>query len=124
MADFAAEAAGYRGAVPSVDVDGDDVISLIYTSGTTGKPKGVMQPHRNYVLTGQAYPHWMRMEKGDRIYACLPLFHINSQAYSTMGAIGAEGAMVLAPRFSATPVLAGRPQAPGDGVQLHRRHDA
>lgn len=87
---------------PVVDLRGDDVISLIYTSGTTGKPKGVMQTHRNYVLTGQAYPHWMGMAKGDRVYACLPLFHINSQAYSTMGAIGAEGALVLAPRFSAS----------------------
>ncbi|MEV0074108.1 AMP-binding protein [Amycolatopsis sp. NPDC050768] len=88
--------------VPAVDLEGDDVISLIYTSGTTGRPKGVMQTHRNYVLTGQAYPHWMGMNKGDRVYACLPLFHINSQAYSTMGAIGAEGALVLAPRFSAS----------------------
>ncbi|MFC5381200.1 AMP-binding protein [Aquipuribacter nitratireducens] len=100
--DFVAHAEALAGAAPAVDIDGDDVISLIYTSGTTGRPKGVMQPHRNYVLTGQAYPHWMRMEKGDRIYACLPLFHINSQAYSTMGAIGAEGALVLAPRFSAS----------------------
>jgi crotonobetaine/carnitine-CoA ligase len=87
---------------PGVDLDGDDVISLIYTSGTTGRPKGVMQTHRNYVLTGQAYPLWMGMDRGDRVYACLPLFHINSQAYSTMGAIGAEGALVLAPRFSAS----------------------
>lgn len=87
---------------PGVDLDGDDVISLIYTSGTTGRPKGVMQTHRNYVLTGQAYPLWMGMNRGDRVYACLPLFHINSQAYSTMGAIGAEGALVLAPRFSAS----------------------
>lgn len=102
LEDFAAEAARLGGSAPAVDIDGDDLISLIYTSGTTGKPKGVMQPHRNYVLTGQAYPSWMRMEKGDRIYACLPLFHINSQAYSTMGAIGAEGALVLAPRFSAS----------------------
>jgi len=86
---------------PAVSLDGDDLISLIYTSGTTGKPKGVMQTHRNYVLTGQAYPAWMGMERGDRIYACLPLFHINSQAYSLMGAIGADGAIVLAPRFSA-----------------------
>lgn len=100
--DFVASAAALGGAVPSVDLAGDDLISLIYTSGTTGKPKGVMQSHRNFVLTGQAYPHWMKMEKGDRIYACLPLFHINSQAYSTMGAIGAEGALVLAPRFSAS----------------------
>lgn len=100
--DFFAGARELGGSAPSVDLSGDDLVSLIYTSGTTGKPKGVMQPHRNYVMTGQAYPHWMKMERGDRIYACLPLFHINSQAYSTMGAIGAEGAMVLAPRFSAS----------------------
>lgn len=99
--DFFAQASTFSALAPDVNLSGDDLISLIYTSGTTGKPKGVMQPHRNYVMTGQAYPHWMHMERGDRIYACLPLFHINSQAYSTMGAIGAEGAMVLAPRFSA-----------------------
>ncbi len=86
---------------PAVEVSPDDVMSFIYTSGTTGRPKAVMQPQRNFVLTGQAYPTWMRMERGDRIYACLPLFHINSQAYSMMGAIGARGAIVLAPRFSA-----------------------
>lgn len=78
----------------------DDLLSLIYTSGTTGHPKGVMQTHRNFVYTGQSYPAWMGMADGDRIYACLPLFHINSQAYSTMGAIGARGGIVLAPRFS------------------------
>jgi crotonobetaine/carnitine-CoA ligase len=93
------EAAG-TGA-PIADVRADDPVSFIYTSGTTGKPKAVMQSHKNFVLTGQAYPYWMGMEKGDRIYACLPLFHINSQAYSMMGAIGARGAVVLAPRFSA-----------------------
>lgn len=87
---------------PDVEIDPDDVMSFIYTSGTTGKPKAVMQPQRNFVLTGQAYPFWMRMDEGDRIYACLPLFHINSQAYSMMGAIGAHGAIVLAPRFSAS----------------------
>lgn len=86
---------------PPVDLSGDDLVSLIYTSGTTGHPKGVMQTHRNYVLTGQAYGHWMRMARGERIYACLPLFHINSQAYSTMGSIGIRGGLILAPRFSA-----------------------
>jgi crotonobetaine/carnitine-CoA ligase len=87
---------------PPVDLRGDDLISLIYTSGTTGNPKGVMQTHRNFTLTGQAYGYWMRMSPGERIYACLPLFHINSQAYSTMGAMGVGGAIVLAPRFSAS----------------------
>jgi crotonobetaine/carnitine-CoA ligase len=99
--DFTELAASADPEAPDAHLEGDDVISLIYTSGTTGKPKGVMQTHRNYVLTGQAYPAWMGMERGDRIYACLPLFHINSQSYSMMGSIGAEGAIVLAPRFSA-----------------------
>ncbi len=99
---FGALMAAAEPVAPEVEVQPDDVMSFIYTSGTTGKPKAVMQPQRNFVYTGQAYPVWMGMEKGDRIYACLPLFHINSQAYSTMGAIGARGAIVLAPRFSAS----------------------
>jgi crotonobetaine/carnitine-CoA ligase len=107
---------------PQVTPSGDDLMSLIYTSGTTGNPKGVMQTQANFVLTGQSYPTWMGMAEGDRIYACLPLFHINSQAYSSMGAIGARGSIVLTPRFSA-PVLVRRAPASGSGVQLHRRHD-
>ncbi len=100
--DFPKEMAKSAALAPAVNLHGNDLISLIYTSGTTGLPKAVMQSHKNYVLTGQAYPAWMGMVEGDRIYACLPLFHINSQAYSTMGAIGANGALVLAPRFSAS----------------------
>lgn len=99
---FTALMAQHLPAAPRVELRGGDIISLIYTSGTTGNPKGVMQTHRNFVLTGQAYVDWMKMEPGDRIYACLPLFHINSQAYSTMAAIAARGGLVLAPRFSAS----------------------
>lgn len=102
LVDFSGTARAAGGRPPAVRLRGDDLVSLIYTSGTTGYPKGVMQTHRNYVLTGQAYPHWMGMRPGDRIYACLPLFHINSQAYSTMGAIGADGTLVLSRRFSAS----------------------
>jgi crotonobetaine/carnitine-CoA ligase len=87
---------------PPAELSGDDVISLIYTSGTTGRPKAVMQTHRTFVLTGQAYPAWLDIRDGDRLYVCLPFFHINSQAYSTMGAIGARATIVLAPRFSAS----------------------
>lgn len=87
---------------PRVDVRGSDVISLIYTSGTTGRSKAVMQTHQTFVLTGQAYPRWLDIQRGDRLYVCLPYFHINSQAYSTMGAIGARATIALAPRFSAS----------------------
>lgn len=80
----------------------DDVLTLIYTSGTTGLPKAVMQTHRSFVLTGEAYASWLQMTAADRAYVCLPLAHINAQAYSTMGIIAARATMVLAPRFSAT----------------------
>ena len=61
-----------------------------------------MQTHGNVVLTGQAYGTWFDLERGSRIYACLPLFHVNAQVYSTMGTIGNEGTLILAERFSAS----------------------
>lgn len=88
--------------VPGVGVKEVDPVSLVFTSGTTGKPKAVIQTHRNYVLTGEAYPSWLGLADGARIYSCLPLFHIGPQAYSAMGSIGTSGTVVLAPRFSAT----------------------
>jgi crotonobetaine/carnitine-CoA ligase len=100
--DFLELCASAPAIAPPVELRGDDVISLIYTSGTTGRSKGVMQTHRTFVLTGQAYPAWLDIRDGDRLYVCLPYFHINSQAYSTMGAIGARATIVLAPRFSAS----------------------
>lgn len=80
----------------------DDVAVVIYTSGSTGLPKGVLQTHRTYVLTGQAFPCWLGLSAADRLLTPLPLFHINAQAYSVMGAIGARASVALLPRFSAS----------------------
>src|SRR5918912_2395831 len=87
---------------PAVELAAGDVISFISTSGTTGRPKAVMQTHGNYVLTGEGYAHWVELQQGERLYLCLPLFHINSQAYTVMGAIAARAAIVLVERFSAS----------------------
>lgn len=83
------------------DIAPDSVASFIYTSGTTGPPKAVMQTHRSYVLTGQAFPFWLGLTPEDRLFTCLPLFHINAQAYSTMGSLGASASLILAEKFSA-----------------------
>jgi len=91
-----------RPEAPAVELAADDVISFISTSGTTGRPKAVMQTHGNYVLTGEGYAHWMELRPGERLYLCLPLFHINSQTYTLMGAIAARGTIVLVERFSAS----------------------
>ena len=75
---------------------------LLYTSGSTGTPKGVLQSHRTFVLTGEAFPWWLGLTSQDRLLTPLPLFHINAQAYSTMGAIGAGATLILLDGFSAS----------------------
>jgi crotonobetaine/carnitine-CoA ligase len=96
------EAPADRRGVLHTPLAAGDVISFIGTSGTTGRSKAVMQTHGNYVLTGEGYAHWVGLRPGERLYLCLPLFHINAQAYTTMGAIAARAAMVLVERFSAS----------------------
>jgi crotonobetaine/carnitine-CoA ligase len=88
--------------IDDVDVAADDLLTFISTSGTTGRPKAVMQTHGNFVLTGEGYAHWLDIRSRERLYLCLPLFHINSQAYTVMGAIAARGCLVLVERFSAS----------------------
>lgn len=94
-------AASGRGA-PAVEVGPDDVAVLIATSGTTGSPKAVMQTHQTYTLTAEAFPAWLGLTGDDRLLAALPLFHINAQAYSTMGALGAGAGLALLGKFSAS----------------------
>ncbi len=84
------------------DVSIEDVATIIYTSGTTGSPKGVMQPHKTYVLCGEAYVSWLEIEPEDRLITCLPLYHANAQYYSTMGSLAANASLVLLERFSAS----------------------
>ena len=80
----------------------DDIAAYIYTSGTTGLPKAVMQTHQTYVLTGESIPHWLGLGNEDRLFTCLPLFHINAQAYSVMGSLGAGASLILSKKFSAS----------------------
>jgi carnitine-CoA ligase len=95
-------AAGEPDDLGPTSVADDDVAVFIYTSGTTGAPKAVMQTHRTYVLTGEAFPWWLGLTGDDRLLTSLPLFHINAQAYSFMGTLGAGASLALLPRFSAS----------------------
>lgn len=90
-----------RGA-PRVDVRPEDVAVLLATSGTTGAPKAVMQSHRTFALTAEAFPWWLGLGAADRLLVALPLFHINAQAYGIVGALGAGAGVALLPKFSAS----------------------
>ncbi len=100
--EFLASGTTYLQCFEPVELKSSDEISFISTSGTTGRPKAVMQTHGNFVLTGEGYATWMGLQPGERLYLCLPLFHINSQAYTFMGAIAARASVVVVERFSAS----------------------
>ena len=80
----------------------EQTASIIYTSGTTGTPKGVMQPHRSYLVAGESFAMRTSLHADDRVMTILPLFHANAQFYSTMGTLVAGATMILMPRFSAS----------------------
>lgn len=98
LTDRLAAGDGWRPAAPP---GGDDLAVFIATSGTTGRPKLVMHRHRTYVLTAEAFPWWLGLTAADRLAIGLPLFHLNAQAYSTLGSLAAGAGLVLLPWFSA-----------------------
>jgi carnitine-CoA ligase len=94
--------AGRRDPTSLPHVDPDSVAVFINTSGTTGLSKLVMQTHRTYVLTGESFPWWLGLDSSDRLMTALPLFHLNAQAYSTVGSLTAGAGLVLLDRFTAS----------------------
>ena len=88
-------------ALREFDVHGDDLACVLYTSGTTGFSKGVMHVQKTSILAGEVFVLRARIDSRDRVMAILPFFHMNSQFYSTWGAIAAEASVILIHRFSA-----------------------
>ena len=80
----------------------DDIAILMYTSGTTGKPKGVLLSHRNVIAGGRNTAIAHDLSETDAGMCVLPLYHINAQMVSVMGALYSGGKLVVAPKFSAS----------------------
>jgi acyl-CoA synthetase (AMP-forming)/AMP-acid ligase II len=83
----------------------EDPAVCIYTSGTTDRPKGVINSHRNWVLTGEAYAFTVGITAEDRVMTSNPLFHANAQAYPTMSSLTSGASLILLKHFSASKLL-------------------
>jgi carnitine-CoA ligase len=89
--------------VPNYDVSSESLNNILYTSGTTGLPKGVMLSHAAYVNSAQAFAErFVGAKQEDILFTTLPLFHINAQAHTTLGAIHSNATVALSKRFSAS----------------------
>jgi crotonobetaine/carnitine-CoA ligase len=89
--------------IPNPDISPFSINNILYTSGTTGLPKGVMLSHAAYVNSAQAFAERMVGAKPeDILFTTLPLFHINAQAHTTLGAIYANATVAICKRFSAS----------------------
>src|SRR5437870_1344686 len=58
--------------------------------------------HAAYTETGRSFPGWIGLRGEQRLWACLPLFHINAQAYALMTALAHGFTLALTPKFHAS----------------------
>ena len=79
----------------------EDTALLMYTSGTTGTPKGVMLTQSNLVANAYAISAEHALASGDRVYAVLPLYHINAFAVTMLAPLAHGGSLAMATKFSA-----------------------
>jgi acyl-CoA synthetase (AMP-forming)/AMP-acid ligase II len=91
--------------LPEVAISEEDLSVCIYTSGTTDRPKGVLNSHKSWVLTGEAYAYTVGITPDDRVMTSNPLFHANAQVYPTMGSLAAGASLILLKRFSSSQIL-------------------
>ncbi len=96
---------GEKTDLEAVGISDDDPAVCIYTSGTTDRPKGVLNSHRNWILTGEAYAFTVGITADDRVMTSNPLFHANAQVYPTMGSLAAGASLILLKRFSSSQIL-------------------
>lgn len=90
------------GEAPRPAVGGGDLAELIFTSGTTRKPKAVMLTHAHCLRAGLDAVHCLWLDEGERCLTALPLFHVNAQAMSVLGALTVSGTLVLIEEFRAS----------------------
>lgn len=99
---FEQERESHSNADVECQANAGDVACIMYTSGTTAKPKGVLITHENYLFAGHSSVLYQQLTPEDRYLIFLPLFHANSQYYTSMATLVAGGTIILQERFSSS----------------------
>ncbi|MDO4709916.1 MAG: AMP-binding protein [Pseudomonadota bacterium] len=91
------------GALPKLDITGQDLAFLQYTGGTTGVAKGAMLTHRNLVANMLQARAWIGENAKDGeeiIITALPLYHIFALTANalTFVELGAKNVLITNPR--------------------------
>jgi long-chain acyl-CoA synthetase len=99
--------AGSYPAVPTADVDANDVAGLVYTGGTTGLSKGAMLTHRNLVSNVMQGTAWFPdlVDGREGIMCIIPFFHSYGMTVAMNLGINIAAKLVLMPRFELEPTL-------------------
>jgi crotonobetaine/carnitine-CoA ligase len=79
----------------------DEPFVTLFTSGSSGMPKAVEVSHGQAVTTASIFVEQLELDADDRLYTCLPFFHVNATCYTLCGAIAAGASAAIGPRFSA-----------------------
>lgn len=80
----------------------NDISALLFTSGTSGPSKAVEMPQAHCCLYGQGTIDNLALEKDDKYYVTMPLFHANGLYMQTLACFMAGATAVIRSKFSAT----------------------
>jgi citronellyl-CoA synthetase len=87
----------------TVDIKAGEKALYIFTSGTTGLPKAAVIYHRRYLTIAIPYSKaGFRAKPSDRMYICLPLYHLTGLGPGFGSALVSGASVFLRRRFSAT----------------------
>lgn len=89
-------------ALDGLGCDGGDIASFIHTSGTTGRPKFCALSHEYLLRLGRFFADTLVLGAGDRVFAPLPMFHINPLGYGLIGGLTARASVLGTRQFSAS----------------------